>query len=241
VRILVIGASGATALPALRLLSHTITTSSPAMSNLITIDPGSFEIAVVDATSDLAIAPIISTRLKTAGFDGPTIVVLTDGGFSVAQESWNVTDVVSANAQPAEIDARLRLAYARAPQTRQPDVADPVRDTSAREPITRHGKLTVNHDNFTVTVGNRNVSLTYREFELLYHLVTHPNRAFTRAQLVTHVWGEAYLGGTRTVDVHVRRLRAKLGPEFAHAISTVRSVGYMFSSDEPEAQSSDRD
>lgn len=235
-RILVIASSDITALPALHVLPHSITTVTPSMSDLIALDPSSFDIAVVDATTDLQIAPIISTRLETVGFNGPTIVVLTDGGFTAAQESWNVTDIVSTNAQPAEIEARLRLAHARVADPSALDATDPVATTSATEPITRYGRLTVNHESFTVTVGSRNINLTYREFELLYHLVTHPNRAFTRAQLVTHVWGDAYLGGTRTVDVHVRRLRAKLGPEFAHTISTVRNVGYMFSSDEPAAQ-----
>ena len=240
-RILVIASSGSKALTALHVLPHTITTATPSMSDLVAIDPSSFDIAVVDATTDLHIAPTISTRLETVGFDGPTIVVLTDGGFTAAQETWNVTDIVSSNAQPAEIEARLRLASTRATAPTELEETGQPKTTSAGEPITRYGRLTVNHESFTVTVGSRNINLTYREFELLYHLVTHPNRAFTRAQLVTHVWGDAYLGGTRTVDVHVRRLRAKLGPEFAHTISTVRNVGYMFSSDDPEAQRPDAD
>lgn len=209
------------------------------MSDLIEVDFASIDIAVVDATTDLHIAPTISTRLKTVGFAGPTVVVLTDGGFAAAHESWDVTDIVSTNAQPSEIDARLRIAHARTTARTSPDAEDSATTTPADEPITKCGGLTVNHDNFTVTAGSRNIDLTYREFELLYHLVTHPNRAFTRTQLVTHVWGDAYLGGTRTVDVHVRRLRAKLGPEFAHTISTVRNVGYMFSSDEPAAHLSE--
>ena len=72
------------------------------------------------------------------------------------------------------------------------------------------------------------LDLTYKEFELLKYLVQHPGRVFTRAQLLQEVWGYDYYGGTRTVDVHVRRLRAKLGPEHEQLIGTVRNVGYRF-------------
>lgn len=76
------------------------------------------------------------------------------------------------------------------------------------------------------------IDLAYKEFELLKYLVQHPGRVFTRAQLLQEVWGYDYYGGTRTVDVHIRRLRAKLGGEYEHLIGTVRNVGYRF--DPPE-------
>ncbi len=72
------------------------------------------------------------------------------------------------------------------------------------------------------------LDLTFKEFELLKFLAQHPGRVFTRAQLLQEVWGYDYFGGTRTVDVHVRRLRAKLGPEHEALIGTVRNVGYRF-------------
>ncbi|WP_240900836.1 winged helix-turn-helix domain-containing protein, partial [Kineococcus indalonis] len=78
--------------------------------------------------------------------------------------------------------------------------------------------------------------LTYKEFELLKHLAQHPGRVFTRAQLLQEVWGYDYFGGTRTVDVHVRRLRAKLGTEHEGAIGTVRNVGYRFVSSGREGE-----
>ena len=77
-------------------------------------------------------------------------------------------------------------------------------------------------------VKGRVLDLTYKKFELLKHLAQHPGRVFTRAQLLQEVWGYDYFGGTRTVDVHVRRLRAKLGPEHDALIGTVRNVGYRF-------------
>ena len=78
------------------------------------------------------------------------------------------------------------------------------------------------------------IDLAYKEFELLKYLVQHPGRVFTRAQLLQEVWGYDYYGGTRTVDVHIRRLRAKLGGEYEHVIGTVRNVGYRF--DPPEEE-----
>ena len=81
------------------------------------------------------------------------------------------------------------------------------------------------------------IDLAYKEFELLKYLVQHPGRVFTRAQLLQEVWGYDYYGGTRTVDVHIRRLRAKLGGEYEHVIGTVRNVGYRF--DPPEEEEGD--
>ncbi len=83
--------------------------------------------------------------------------------------------------------------------------------------------------------GGRALDLTYKEFELLKYLAQHPGRVFTRAQLLQEVWGYDYYGGTRTVDVHVRRLRAKLGPDHEALIGTVRNVGYRLVPDRPTA------
>jgi DNA-binding response OmpR family regulator len=81
---------------------------------------------------------------------------------------------------------------------------------------------------YTARLGKRTLDLTFKEFELLKHLAQHPGRVFTRQQLLAEVWGYDYYGGTRTVDVHVRRLRAKLGAENETLIGTVRNVGYRF-------------
>ncbi|MDW8808445.1 winged helix-turn-helix domain-containing protein [Streptomyces scabiei] len=80
----------------------------------------------------------------------------------------------------------------------------------------------------TAEVGGRPLDLTYLEFELLAHLVAHPHRVHTRDQLVTTVWGYGHVGDGRTVDVHIARLRRKLGAEFRQAIRTVRRVGYKY-------------
>jgi DNA-binding response OmpR family regulator len=92
----------------------------------------------------------------------------------------------------------------------------------------RVGSLEVNLATYQVSIGGEPVSFTHMEYELLRFLVTHPNRVFSRESLLSAVWGYDYYGGARTVDVHVRRVRAKLGQEHASRIKTVRSVGYRF-------------
>jgi DNA-binding response OmpR family regulator len=84
-------------------------------------------------------------------------------------------------------------------------------------------------------VHGRSLDLTYKEFELLRFLAQHPGRVFTREQLLSEVWGYDYFGGTRTVDVHIRRLRAKLD-DLDALIGTVRNVGYRFNLSEDGAE-----
>ena len=100
--------------------------------------------------------------------------------------------------------------------------------------MTRHpeqvdiGDLTIDESTYSARLSGTALDLTYKEFELLKFLAQHPGRVFSRSHLVQEVWGYDYFGGTRTVDVHVRRLRAKLGPEHEQMIGTVRNVGYKF-------------
>lgn len=91
-----------------------------------------------------------------------------------------------------------------------------------------HGPLVLNVETYQAAVSGRALDLTYMEYELLRFLAAHPGKVFTRETLLNRVWGYEYYGGARTVDVHIRRLRAKLGEEHAHLIHTVRSVGYSF-------------
>mgnify|MGYP000198186512 CR=1 FL=1 len=89
----------------------------------------------------------------------------------------------------------------------------------------RSGGLVVDLDAHTVTVDGARVALTYKEFELLRLFLSHPGMAFTRDQLFQEIWGMDYCGETRTVDMHIRTLRQKLGP-YGRRIETVRNVGY---------------
>ena len=94
--------------------------------------------------------------------------------------------------------------------------------------VVRVGSLEMNLATYQVAIDGRPVDFTYMEYELLKFLVTHPRRVFSREALLSSVWGYDYYGGARTVDVHVRRVRAKLGSEHAARIKTVRSVGYRW-------------
>ena len=93
----------------------------------------------------------------------------------------------------------------------------------------RSGEVVIDEDSYTAKIKGRTLDLTFKEFELLKYLAQHPGRVFSRSQLLQEIWGYDYFGGTRTVDVHIRRLRSKLGPEFESVIDTVRNVGYRFS------------
>jgi DNA-binding response OmpR family regulator len=98
-----------------------------------------------------------------------------------------------------------------------------------RQAVIAHGPLVLNLETYQAQVAGRPLDLTYMEYELLRFLAARPGKVFTRETLLSRVWGYEYYGGARTVDVHIRRLRAKLGEEHAHLIETVRSVGYRFS------------
>ena len=89
--------------------------------------------------------------------------------------------------------------------------------------------MAINLATYQVTVGGQPLDLTYLEYALLAFLATHPGRTYSRDALLRRVWGFDYYGGSRTVDVHVRRVRAKLGPELAQHLETVRGVGYLWS------------
>jgi two-component system alkaline phosphatase synthesis response regulator PhoP len=97
-----------------------------------------------------------------------------------------------------------------------------------RPELIEYGPLQLNIETYQAAVAGKVLDLTYMEYELLRFLASHPAKVFTREALLSRVWGYEYYGGARTVDVHVRRLRAKLGEEHAHLIQTVRSVGYRF-------------
>ncbi|MDQ1724918.1 MAG: hypothetical protein QOG52_1946, partial [Frankiaceae bacterium] len=133
-------------------------------------------------------------------------------------------DVLLDGAGPAEVEARLRLAIGRV-------AADRADDDAAT--VVRRGDLTIDEATYSARLAGDPLDLTFKEFELLKFLAQHPGRVFTRAQLLHEVWGYDYYGGTRTVDVHVRRLRAKLGPEHEQLIGTVRNVGYKFVAQQP--------
>jgi DNA-binding response OmpR family regulator len=202
-------------LPALGLLPHRVTVLPQEVAALL--DRRAAAAVLLDARRDLPAARSFARLLASVELAAPVLAVLTEGGLIALSDRWAVEDFVLDTAGPAELDARLRLAVARV-------AASSAAATSQLEV----GELTIDEQTYAARVGGRGLDLTYKEFELLKFLVQHPGRVFTRAQLVQEVWGYDYFGGTRTVDVHVRRLRAKLGPEHESLIGTVRNVGYRF-------------
>ncbi len=208
-------APSAEVLPALGLLSHQVRVVPAEPTALVDAPPA--DAVMVDARRDLAVAKSLCRILRATGMSVPLVAILTEGGLAGLTSEWGVDDVVLDSAGPAEVEARLRLAAGRLHS------ADDREDL----PITA-GEVVIDEGTYSARVRGRLLDLTYKEFELLKYLAQHPGRVFTRAQLLQEVWGYDYYGGTRTVDVHVRRLRAKLGPEHETLIGTVRNVGYRF-------------
>jgi DNA-binding response OmpR family regulator len=200
-------------LPSLELLSHSVKTI-PAQPAQLVNAPNS-DVIIVDARTDLVSAKSLCKILQATGLSSPLLLVVTEGGLAAVSPDWGVTDVILETAGPAEVDARIRLALGRATAESQSDAR-----------IVASG-VVIDEASYSVKVHDKPLDLTYKEFELLRFLSTHPSRVFTREQLLSEVWGYDYFGGTRTVDVHVRRLRAKLG-EMEQLIGTVRNVGYRF-------------
>ncbi|CAN5116457.1 two-component system response regulator GlnR [soil metagenome] len=205
-------------MPALALLRHQVKILPAEGSALL--DAPEVDIVLVDGRHELVHARDLCRLIRTTGSDAPVLLIVTEGGLSVVAADWAMDDVLLNTAGPAEAEARLRLAVGRLADQR--DVDDP--DAH----IIRGGEVSVDDATYTARLGGRPLDLTFKEFELLKYLLQHPGRVFTREQLLQEVCGYDYFGGTRTVDVHVRRLRAKLGPENETLIGTVRNVGYRF-------------
>jgi DNA-binding response OmpR family regulator len=216
-------------LPALGLLLHDVRVAPAEAAALL--DAPVCDAVLVDARRDLGHARGLTRLIRTTGVDVPLMAVVTEGGLAAVTADWGVDDVLLDTAGPAEVEARLRLAQGRLAAAQSgADVPDEIRS----------GDLVVDEATYTARISGRTLDLTYKEFELLKFIAQHPGRVFTRAQLLQEVWGYDYFGGTRTVDVHVRRLRAKLGADHEALIGTVRNVGYRFVAPTPPRRNQER-
>ena len=166
---------------------------------------------LVDARQNGEAASALVRKLRSE-VDAPIIAVIHDHELSEFDMS-GVADFLLHGCSKAELNVRIN------------------RTTGASEPepsdLIRRGAITINRERFEVRVSGEVLDLTFKEFELLAYLAARPGKVCSRNALLSEVWGYDFFGGTRTVDVHVRRLRAKLGQE-AHVIETVRNVGYRF-------------
>lgn len=203
-------------LPGLELLSHQIRVMSPEPTALITAPVA--DLILVDGRSDLPAVRSLCRLMETTGNTSPVILITTEGGLAAVNHEWGLTDVLLDTSSPAEIDARIRIAVGRVS----------VEQTFASTGEIKAGELIIDETTYSAKLRNKILDLTFKEFELLKFLAQHPGRVFSRDHLLQEVWGFDYFGGTRTVDVHVRRLRAKLGPENENLIGTIRNVGYRF-------------
>jgi DNA-binding response OmpR family regulator len=213
-----LGAS-ADVLPALGLLQHDVRILPAEVSVLI--DAPIADCIFVDARRDLPNTKAFTKLITTTGVSTPIVVITTEGGLSAINSDWQIADVMLDTAGPAEVDARIRIVIGKDAITQL------AKNPSLKE--IRSGEVVIDEDSYTAKIKGRTLDLTFKEFELLKYLAQHPGRVFSRSQLLQEIWGYDYFGGTRTVDVHIRRLRSKLGPEFESVIDTVRNVGYRFS------------
>jgi DNA-binding response OmpR family regulator len=199
-------------LPSLSLLPHDVRTG-PATATAANGGAGADAI-LVDARRDLVQVRRLFRVLRAAELTVPVLAVVTEGGWAAVTTDWGADDVILFTAGPGEVDARLRLAIGRMVPAEAGEI--------------RSGDLVIDEPTYSARLRGHLLDLTFKEFELLKFLAQHPGRVFTRSQLLQEVWGYDYFGGTRTVDVHVRRLRAKLGADHEALIGTVRNVGYRF-------------
>ena len=214
------GAS-AEVLPALGLLQHSVRIL-PAEASVL-VDAPEVDVLLIDARRELPAAKALTKLITTTGIGCPIIAITTEGGLSAFNADWGINDVMLDTAGPAEVDARIRIVLGK-------QAASDLHNDPHNGEI-RSGDVSIDESTYTARLKGEVLDLTFKEFELLKYLAQHPGRVFTRAQLLQEIWGYDYFGGTRTVDVHIRRLRSKLGPEFEAIIGTVRNVGYRFTVD----------
>ena len=172
-------------------------------------------VVCADELPDAAFGLCRSLRKRDIPF-APLLLILSAqqlGALELREDLFD--DFCATPCDPRELEARLSHLFWRTGRGLRPELVE-------------YGPLVLNLETYQASVATKPLSLTFMEYELLKFLATHPGKVFTRETLLSRVWGYEYYGGARTVDVHVRRLRAKLGEEHANLISTVRSVGYRF-------------
>jgi DNA-binding response OmpR family regulator len=183
--------------------------AAASLTHALELEP---ELLLLDAGENPAQAWALLQDLRARDALVPVLVIVERDQLDRFGWPEGADDFVYPGAPAAELSARLSILRRRAGTG----------DVNA----IRLGPIALDVETYRVTANGRPLDLTFKEFELLRFLASSPGRVFTRPALLREVWGYDFYGGTRTVDVHVRRLRAKLGPEHEHLIETVRSVGY---------------
>ena len=200
------------ALPALNSLGLDVKAEPLAPDSLAHLAELAPSVVIVDAEENPEQGYRLLVSLAAARVEVPVVVLASRSDLDRLPWHEVADELVFSGASPAELRVRLGMLGRRA--------------GLVGEATLRLGPLSIDTDTYQVAVAGRVVDLTYKEFELLRFLVQRPERVFTRSALLQEVWGYNFYGGTRTVDVHIRRLRAKLGPEHEGLIETIRGVGY---------------
>lgn len=175
-------------------------------------DGASPEVVLVDAVKDLLRGRDSCRGLRTLFPRLPLLALVAADTLDAIGPDWQIDSFVTEPVVIGELAARIRLVIG-------------VSLVESDETV-RVGDLAIDPETYQVRLRGRPLDLTYKEFQLLFYLAQRPGRVFSRQQLLQEVWGYDFFGGTRTVDVHVRRLRAKLGAEHEGMIATIRNVGY---------------
>ncbi|MBI4297945.1 MAG: response regulator transcription factor [Chloroflexi bacterium] len=169
------------------------------------------------AVLDLEVLDATDLARSLQGREGsvPILALVSDGDLSQGGPAWEAEDFLVKPWRPAELKARVKRFLARS-------------GAEEGSEVLKTGDLAIDLSRYHVSVAGHKVDLTYMEYNLLKFLASHPGRVFSRETLLSRVWGYDYLGGSRTVDVHIRRLRSKLEDQHHSFIETVRNVGYRF-------------
>jgi len=170
------------------------------------------DVVFVDAAKDFGRGRDACRGIRASSPRVRSIAIVAPETLDAIAPDWGADSFVVDGASADEMLARIRIAIGAS----LPDSAS----------VLRAGDLAIDPDTYQVRLKGRPLDLTYKEFQLLLYLAQRPGRVFSRARLLQEVWGYDFFGGTRTVDVHVRRLRAKLGAEHEAMIATIRNVGY---------------
>jgi DNA-binding response OmpR family regulator len=189
--------------------------SAEAATRLEPVDGWAGAVVAADRDPEGAWALCRSTRKKDVPL-APLLLLVSGAQLADLELRDDLfDDFCLAPFHPRELEARLKHLFWK-------------KGGGTRPELVEYGPLVLNLETYQAYCTNRPLDLTYMEYELLKFLAQHPGKVFTREILLSRVWGYEYYGGARTVDVHIRRLRAKLGEEHANLIQTVRSVGYRF-------------
>jgi DNA-binding response OmpR family regulator len=216
--VLFITAASDAPVPQLEILGHSIRQIGMDAAQLAAAPR--HDLTVLDCRGNLLQAKAIARILQAAGWQIPIMLWIDESALAAMNSEWGLRDFLLSTASIAEIDVRIKLALG---------------SQVSGNAVKNNTGLVIDEVSYTAKINGRTLDLTFKEFELLRHLSDNPGRVFSREQLLSEVWGYDYFGGTRTVDVHVRRLRAKLG-EHESLIGTVRNVGYRLN---PEGTTED--